>query len=178
MFKATRQENAALHSAHPLFYRSLALLLLCAAVHAPANADVVVMRNGDRLTGKVVHKKADELLFATSYAGTLKLKWSDVASVATDKPVALVIGDAHMISGTLAGRFIPGSAEFAPTGPRGARYCAEAPRGPVGANSALPGMNLPASVPLTMCASPIINSTGLSVASDATSDHLSFSVLA
>ena len=50
------------------------------------------------------------------------------------------------------------------------------PRGPVGANSALPGMNLPASVPLTMCASPITNATGLSVVTDATSDHLSFSV--
>ena|GEM_PF-178935 len=128
MFEATQQEDAARLSRHPLFNRKLALLLLCAAIHAPARADVVVMRNGDRLTGKVVHKKADELLFATAYAGTLKLKWSEVASLATDKPVALMIGDAHMVSGTLADGFTPGSAAFAPRGPRGASAQYLAPR--------------------------------------------------
>jgi putative salt-induced outer membrane protein YdiY len=91
------------------------LFALCIVVCAHARADVVLMRNGDRITGTAVHKKADELTFATSYAGTLLLKWSDIASLSTDKPVTLVIGNEHLLSGKLAAGMRPGRAAFAPT---------------------------------------------------------------
>ncbi len=105
-----------------------ALLLLGALTVVPARADVLLMRNGDRLTGRIVHKKDDVLTFATSYAGTLTLKWSDVASLSTDKPVTLVIGDEHVVTGTLAGGVKPGRAELAPAGPPVASAAYLAPR--------------------------------------------------
>lgn len=94
---------------------SLALLALGVALCAPARADVVILRNGDRLTGKAVHKKADLLTFATTYAGTLTLKWSDIATLTTDKPVTLVIGNERLLTGRLDTGITQGRAAFIPT---------------------------------------------------------------
>ncbi len=79
-----------------------AVLALGLTLASIARADVVVMKNGDRLTGKAVHKKANELVFSTPYAGNLTLRWSDIASLITSKPVAMVLGNEHFVSGSLA----------------------------------------------------------------------------
>jgi putative salt-induced outer membrane protein YdiY len=93
----------------------IALISLCALAASPARADVVLLRNGDRLTGTAVHMKANQLAFATSYAGTLLIKWSDIASLVTVKPVTLVIGNEHVLSGKLGAGMTPGRAALTPT---------------------------------------------------------------
>jgi putative salt-induced outer membrane protein YdiY len=67
----------------------MVLLLVCGA----ARADEVLLANGDRLTGTVVRKEGDELVFKTAYAGEIKIKWSQVVRVATEAPMALVLSD-------------------------------------------------------------------------------------
>jgi putative salt-induced outer membrane protein YdiY len=95
-----------------------AILTITLGAAAPAaRADVVTLRNGDRLTGKVVHKSADELAFATAYAGTLKLKWSDIASLSTDGPVTLIVGNGAPQTGALAAGSAPGKASMVPVKP-------------------------------------------------------------
>jgi len=67
---------------------------VCAAclLAAPAaRADMVVMQNGDRITGALKHKAADTLVVATDYAGDVELRWSQVKAVQTDAPVEVVI---------------------------------------------------------------------------------------
>lgn len=98
----------------PPRFAALAVLVTCSAFCASARADVLVMRNGDHLTGKAVHKMADTLTFSTSYAGTLTLKWSDIVSLTTDKPVTLVIGNERLVSGKLAAGTAQGRAAFTP----------------------------------------------------------------
>lgn len=83
-------------------FSAAVVLAVGLALAGTARADVVILKNGDRLTGKAVHKKADELLFSTPYAGTITLKWSDVASLTTSKPVSMVLGNEHFVSGKLA----------------------------------------------------------------------------
>ena len=85
----------------PALIVDVALALAAGALALPARGDVVVMKNGDRLTGKTVHKMADELVFVTTYAGTLKLKWSDIASLVTDKPVTVMISEERILAGKL-----------------------------------------------------------------------------
>jgi putative salt-induced outer membrane protein YdiY len=98
----------------------VAVALGVAAIACAAHADVVILKNGDRLTGKVVHKMADELTFSTDYAGTLKLRWSDVAALTTAKPVSLMTGEEHVVAGTLGAGTSAGRAQFVPRPPPGA----------------------------------------------------------
>ncbi|HEX4984806.1 MAG TPA: DUF481 domain-containing protein [Burkholderiales bacterium] len=79
--------------------------LLCAALLAAcaggAFADELVLANGDRLTGKVVSKETDEVVFHTDYAGDLKVRWADVRGLTTDGPVKLYMEDGRRVKGRL-----------------------------------------------------------------------------
>lgn len=68
-------------------------LLLGACAHA-AHADEIVLWNGDRLSGRITHLAADTLEMETGYAGAIEIRWNDVASVATDDRVdVMLLGD-------------------------------------------------------------------------------------
>jgi len=75
--------------------RLLFALFCLFSVHSPARADEIVLSNGDRLSGHVVHKSKDILTLATDYAGEVKIQWRNVVSLKTEKPVdvLLVHGD-------------------------------------------------------------------------------------
>lgn len=63
---------------------------------AAAQADEVVLRNGDRLSGTLLHLAQGRLTLRTPYADKLELDWSDVAAASTDAPVVVVRrGDAR-----------------------------------------------------------------------------------
>ena len=67
-----------------------------------AFADEVWLKNGDRLTGKVVSLDAGTLVFKTSYAGDLSIKWEEVANLKTDEPIKVVLGDETTAQGPLS----------------------------------------------------------------------------
>ncbi|MGD2150830.1 MAG: hypothetical protein PVF99_09500, partial [Desulfobacterales bacterium] len=50
-------------------------------------ADEVRLKNGDRLTGKVIRMEADKLILKTIYAGEISIVWQEVASIKTDGSV-------------------------------------------------------------------------------------------
>ncbi|MDY6974369.1 MAG: DUF481 domain-containing protein, partial [Thermodesulfobacteriota bacterium] len=54
-------------------------------------ADELQMKNGDRLTGAIVKMEDNILLFNTSYAGDIQIKWEDVEALKTDSPVQVVL---------------------------------------------------------------------------------------
>ena len=64
--------------------------LALAAAPCCVLADEVVLKNGDRLSGKVLHLAGGKLGFATAYAKRIELDWSEVAHLGTDAPVAVV----------------------------------------------------------------------------------------
>lgn len=72
----------------------ISLLFFCTS----AAADVVIFKNGDRLTGKVVHKLGPELVFETTHTGTVNIRWSEISTLSTDKPVAVMLHDSGRIS--------------------------------------------------------------------------------
>jgi len=87
---------------------ALAATLVLAATTA-ARADTLILRNGDRLSGKLLHKSGDTLTFETTYAGKLKIRWSEVRSVTTDAPVNFMLkGEKILHSAVL----VPGSVEL------------------------------------------------------------------
>lgn len=65
------------------------------------HADEVVLVNGDRLTGTVVSKEGDVLVFRTEYAGNLSIRWAEVRQLSSDTPVWLHLEDGNRLNATL-----------------------------------------------------------------------------
>lgn len=61
--------------------------------NAPAFADTIKLKNGDILSGTVIKKETDKLVFQTQYAGEIKVNWEDIASLNTDKPQKVFLAD-------------------------------------------------------------------------------------
>ncbi len=68
-----------------------ALVLLALLLAAPALADEVQLRNGDRLTGTVVTLANGTLTFSTPY-GNVRVPWTDVTSLIVAEPILVTIG--------------------------------------------------------------------------------------
>lgn len=83
-------------------HRVLTLFWFALAISVPvAQADQIVLANGDRLSGKVVSKSEDILMFRTEYAGEINVKWKDVVSITTDAPVTVLSPGGELRTGRL-----------------------------------------------------------------------------
>lgn len=71
--------------------------VLAALSPAAALADAVYMKNGDRISGKVLRMGSVSLELETPYAGTIKIGVGEIISIETDAEVVVMLGD-----GTLA----------------------------------------------------------------------------
>lgn len=82
----------------------LCLLLSLAALAwgAGAAADEVVLKNGDKLTGKVLGLAGGRLALETPHAGVLKIDWAQVASVRTEAPVRVKLQSKEEHAGKLS----------------------------------------------------------------------------
>src|SRR5579872_6972539 len=63
----------------------VALIVLIAA--APALADQVSLKNGDRLTGTIVQSDGKTLVLHTEYAGDVTVKWDSVKGIESSEPL-------------------------------------------------------------------------------------------
>jgi hypothetical protein len=93
------------------------LLTLLTAV-APARADEVTFKNGDRLTGKIISAAGGKLVIKTDAAGEVTVDMSKVKTFATAEPVRLRVGEQPPLRSLLS----PGAegevrAEVAPGAP-------------------------------------------------------------
>lgn len=66
-----------------------ALLVGLAILATPLYADEIRLRNGDRITGTVLRKSGDSVRVRTTYAGEINVRWDEVESIATVKPIRL-----------------------------------------------------------------------------------------
>src|SRR5688572_26213289 len=60
----------------------IALMLVATCAYA-ASTDVVVMRNGDRITGEVKQLSRGHLKLTTDDLGTLYIEWDKIAAIKT-----------------------------------------------------------------------------------------------
>jgi hypothetical protein len=73
-----------------------------AVVSAQGRTDVVILSNGDHITGEVVTLDRGRLEFKTDDAGTLYLEWDKLTSVVTTRFVEVVAEDGRRFFGSLA----------------------------------------------------------------------------
>ena len=76
---------------------SLALAFLALAVPAQ-DKDTVILKNGDRITGKVLNLAGGKLILQTDAAGKVSLEWSKVKSLSTSSPLKLVLKDGTTVN--------------------------------------------------------------------------------
>jgi len=75
--------------------------LVVIALLAPllCRADLVVLRNGDRLTGEILKLEKQRLTLKTSYAGLLNVDWKMVERLSTERPVEIQFDSGFRASG-------------------------------------------------------------------------------
>jgi hypothetical protein len=84
-----------------LILTQILTLGLSAAAAAQGKTDVVVLGNGDRITGEIKRLDRGQLEFSTDDAGTLYLEWEKLASAITKQIVEVVTKDGSRLLGSL-----------------------------------------------------------------------------
>ncbi len=67
----------------------------------PTAADTVSLKNGDRLTGEIVHLVDGKLTLKTEYAGDVVIDWTKVASVSATRELPVILVDKSELRGKL-----------------------------------------------------------------------------
>jgi putative salt-induced outer membrane protein YdiY len=67
-----------------------------------AFGDTLTLKNGDRITGKVVKKDGDSLVFKGDLTGEVTVSWAAVSGLTTDEPVTVVLPEGKTILGQVA----------------------------------------------------------------------------
>lgn len=76
-----------------------AVLFMVMVCH-PAHADVVTLKNGDRLTANIVRSDGKDL-WLKYFAGTIVLPWPEVESIESAAPIHLVLVDGRTLAGSV-----------------------------------------------------------------------------
>ncbi len=80
---------------------TLALLFGMSRAASAARTDVIVLRNGDHITGEVEQMRQGKLVVKTDNAGTLSIEWDEVASVTTAARYDVTMRDSRRLFGRL-----------------------------------------------------------------------------
>lgn len=83
--------------------RALLVIAVLGAWPFAAAADVVQLRNGDRLTGSVERIRAGKIELTTPHAGSVFIKTGEIETLATDRIVTVILRD----YGRHIGRLVP-----------------------------------------------------------------------
>jgi putative salt-induced outer membrane protein YdiY len=66
------------------------LLIMClTAMPLPVQADVVVLKNGDRITGRIIKMESKRLEIDVSFADIIKIKWDDIQSITSEQAMSV-----------------------------------------------------------------------------------------
>jgi putative salt-induced outer membrane protein YdiY len=63
------------------------------------NADEIIMKNGDRLQGKILSMGSGKLVFETSYAGKVTIAWDQVERLTSDETLEVSLPDKEILKG-------------------------------------------------------------------------------
>ncbi|MGE5276591.1 MAG: DUF481 domain-containing protein [Acidobacteriota bacterium] len=102
----------------PLPSSAFAFLVLFPAAALAQKTDVVVLLNGDHITGEIKSYDEGRLAFNTSAAGWLSIKWNNILSITSSKLIDVETIDGVHHYGTLAPSDPPGRLRIG-SGPEG-----------------------------------------------------------
>ncbi len=78
---------------HPHFLKiflAVCLLITClTAIPLPVQAAVVVLKNGDRITGRIVKMEKLWLEIDPPFSDIIKIKWEGIQSITSERPMSI-----------------------------------------------------------------------------------------
>lgn len=95
--------------------RPTKLLLLAALLVYPAVADTITLKNGDRISGKILKTDGNAVVLKTEYAGEVKIDLAAVTSLVSDEPLNVVLKGGEQSRGKVS---VTGDAVQVEGGPR------------------------------------------------------------
>ena len=97
--------------------RSLLSVFAALLTAATVRADQVTLKNGDRLSGKIVSGDGKTLLLKSDFAGDVSIQWDAITAMESTDNVNLTLKDGTRLSGkvtTQDGKFVVAPATNAP----------------------------------------------------------------
>jgi putative salt-induced outer membrane protein YdiY len=98
-----------------MWYRMLIGLVCLTLFVQVSQADELVLKNGDRLTGKIVHLVDGKMVFKSDAAGEVTVELSNIQTFSSDDPVTVNLKDStgfkQKVLGAEAGRFAVAGSE-------------------------------------------------------------------
>ncbi len=74
-------------------------ILISCLLFGPAWADLIVLKDGDRITGAILKKDGDLVTVDSKNFGKVTFKWVDVESVKSDEPLNVVLSGDRTVKG-------------------------------------------------------------------------------
>ena len=80
-------------------------LLVCLLAFACAlAADQVTLKNGDRVTGKIVKKDGGTLTLKSEFLGVVSIPWAQIDTITADEPITVVLPGGQSVQGKIVTR--------------------------------------------------------------------------
>lgn len=83
------------------FVHAFAILAALVIQVPAAAADTVVLKNGDHLTGTITGSDGKDLALKTDFAGDIKIHWSTIKELSSEKPLFVVTADKKTVNGNI-----------------------------------------------------------------------------
>ena len=81
--------------------RLLTCTVLLIALATQTLADQITLKNGDRVTGKIVKTDGGKLVITTELLGDVSVDLGAISNITTDQPLYVTLEDGRTVSGTL-----------------------------------------------------------------------------
>jgi len=104
--------------------RTLFIVVVMLLAGRGMRADQVVLKNGDRLTGKIVSGDGKTLLLKSEFAGDVTIQWDAITNIESSDNINITLKDGTRLTGkvtTQNGKFVVASAPAAATAPVAAK---------------------------------------------------------
>lgn len=82
--------------------RCVFLLIIVLALGGEALGDQITLKNGDRLTGKIVKSDGGKLVVKTDLLGEVAVDLAAITAITTDQPLYVTLSDGRTLSGALS----------------------------------------------------------------------------
>jgi putative salt-induced outer membrane protein len=81
--------------------RTVSIVFLFSALVFTARAGSVLLKNGDHLTGNIANSDGATLTLKTTYAGSVKIQWSAIHEVSSEKQIFVTTSDQKTLRGAI-----------------------------------------------------------------------------
>jgi len=80
---------------------NLVLAIIFFFLASQAGADTLILKNGDHLTGTITNSDGKQITLKTDYAGEIKVQWSALKELTSEKPLYVVTPDKKTVNGNV-----------------------------------------------------------------------------